>query len=114
MYSAMEMQPELVRMLPEDEESLRFLVMGQGGRSPMFEYVFDKNLSVRSVLSMDGNAAVHDSLRTVGRISSKYDKKYLEGLKGSVKYWDGHRWGSTPTRVLSKAVAVTYGPPSSN
>jgi len=112
MYATMGVQHEVVRMLPEDQESLRFLVRGAAQASPMFEFIFDKNMSIRSVLSMDGNVAVHDSLRALGRISSTYDKKYLERLKDSVRYWDGRVWVNTPTRVMASPVVATSAPPS--
>jgi hypothetical protein len=68
-----------------------------------FSYEFDGTMAVRAVRINTGTEAVHKRLKDEGRITSVMGLAYAEDLKRGVRYWDGQKWVSTPTRISGSA-----------
>jgi len=66
-----------------------------------FSFEFDHSLAVRTVRINTGTEAVHQQLKTEGKISSTLNAEYTENLKRAVRYWNGDEWVATPTKIRS-------------
>lgn len=64
-----------------------------------FNYEFDHSLAVRSVRINTGTEAVHQRLKSEGKITSTLNAEYTENLKRAVRYWNGDEWVGTPTKI---------------
>ncbi len=64
-----------------------------------FNYEFDHSLAVRTVRINTGTEAVHQRLKSEGRIASTLNAEYTENLKRAVRYWNGEEWVTTPTKI---------------
>ena len=83
----------VIRVMPGDERRWSFIVAGSDTTDgSTFEYVFDSSWRIQSVLSTDSNAWIRERLRKKGLVHGQIDRQYLDALKNSVEYWDGHRW----------------------
>ncbi len=98
--------PTVTRLISADSSGFRFIVVTAleeqfGG----FEFVFSENLEIREVLPIDGIESVHADLLKKGKITSRFDQSYMDALKNSVEYWDGHSWHKGYCRVEQPVAA---------
>jgi hypothetical protein len=84
----------VIRVMPGNDGRWSFIVEGMNDTTNIsgFEYVFDASWRIEAVLSVDGNARIRARLREKGLVHGQIDQQYLDALKNSVEYWDGHRW----------------------
>ena len=84
----------VIRVMPGNDGRWSFIVEGKNDTTTIsgFEYVFDASWRIEAVLSVDGNARIRARLREKGLVHGQIDQQYLDALKNSVEYWDGHRW----------------------
>lgn len=74
-------------------------VRANGAKVTSFEYLFSRSMVPLEVKSISGGKSVHDKLKEEGKVSSTFDKKYLEKLEKEILFWDGRRWSVTPIGV---------------
>jgi hypothetical protein len=81
-------------VMPGNDRRWSFIVEGKNDTTTIsgFEYVFDASWRIEAVLSVDGNARIRAGLLEKGLVHGQIDQQYLDALKNSVEYWDGHRW----------------------
>jgi hypothetical protein len=84
----------VIRVMPGNDRRWSFIVEGMNDTTIIsgFEYVFDASWRIEAVLSVDGNARIRAGLLEKGLVHGQIDQQYLDALKNSVEYWDGHRW----------------------
>jgi len=81
------------------ENQLRFSVNSAVPEGPDFEYIFSKDMHAQEVKYASSDVLIHAKLKKEGKISSTFDKSYLERLKNGVRYWDGKEWKKEVAKV---------------
>jgi hypothetical protein len=87
-------------MEPGTDKVLRFGTNGAlTDDLEQFEFVFSKDMQILDIKPGTWNKDLHDKLKRQGKLTSKYDDRYIADMKGRVKYWNGQRWVSEHVKV---------------
>ncbi len=65
----------------------------------IFQYHFNRDMSIREVKSNNTIDRIHNQLVAQGKLTGKIDSVYLANLKNGVRYWDGKEWRKEVVRV---------------
>jgi hypothetical protein len=106
MDDALHSSTHVLKFMPGDGKTYSFIVTGSDPvNGSCFEYVFDSEWRIQSVLSTNTNPRVRASLLKKRLVQGEIDQAYLETLEHSVEYWDGQRWLKEYSLVHSVATA---------
>jgi hypothetical protein len=102
MEIALGLHPDPPVLISSDGEPQIRIVVGRTSSTepPIgFEYIFSKDMSLQGVKYQSQDVEIHATLKKEGKISSTFDKKYMDELKNAVRYWDGKKWKKEVTKV---------------
>jgi len=78
---------------PLEIRTIRFLFAGKlGDRVAEMFFSFDNEMRCIKVRGGDEYVDLHRSLEKEGKIKSKLNEEYFEGLRREVRYWDGEKF----------------------
>ena len=102
MDDALRVDVSIAKLMPADGKHWSFIVTGNDlANRSCFEYVFDSDWRIESVLSTDTNAHVRARMQEKGLVHGQIDQRYLNALKNSVEYWNGHQWTNDLSLIQS-------------
>ena len=85
----------------DNEQQIRIVTSRKAadGELPCFEYVLSRDMHMQDVKFENQDIGIHAALKKAGKISSIFDRIYLEKLKNGIRYWDGRSWKKEWTKV---------------